>query len=391
MRSVAALFLGAVMVGELETTACTFEPRDIRIADEDGASGAGGQGGAGMTHDASGGGSGGAGGRFDASFDGNSGADGSGGTSGPGGAAGNAGAAGGAAAGGSGGAAGRDGAAGSGTSGGTGGAGGNTSVGGASGAAGAVGTGATGGTGGSGGAAGTGAGGATGGAGGFDGGTTAGAAGRSGAGNGGSDAGTSFDARDGAGGAGGSTTVIVTFFEEKFDAALGVFKAEDNCGPTPPVWSNSGGYAHAPALAKAGVSTIYSPIIDVPLNASDVRLRLRHKIDTVAGYDGGQLVVVIDGTTRLVKEADFVLGPYVDGAGHNPDTCFIHDDGLPGWIGDAWSGRPDEFESEVNLSAAPFNILPGSTISIRLRMLVDAKEAGAGWDVNWVKLTAISN
>jgi hypothetical protein len=390
MRSVAALFLGAVMVGELATTACTFEPRDIRIADEDGASGAGGQGGAGMTHDASGGGSGGAGGRFDASFDGNSGADGSGGTSGAGGAAGNAGAAGSAGLGGAGGAAGRDGAAGSGTSGGTGGAGGNTSVGGASGAAGAAGTGATGGTGGSGGAAGTGAGGASGGSGGFDGGT-GGAAGRSGAGNGGSDAGTSFDARDGAGGAGGSTTVIVTFFEEKFDAALGVFKAEDNCGPTPPVWSNSGGYAHAPALAKAGVSTIYSPIIDVPLNASDVRLRLRHKIDTVAGYDGGQLVVVIDGTTRLVKEADFVLGPYVDGAGHNPDTCFIHDDGLPGWIGDAWSGLPDEFESEVNLSAAPFNILPGSTISIRLRMLVDAKEAGAGWDVNWVKLTAISN
>jgi hypothetical protein len=185
--------------------------------------------------------------------------------------------------------------------------------------------------------------------------------------------------------------VIVTFFEEKFDDALGVFKAEDNCPSSPPVWSNSGGYAHAAELAKEGVSTLYSPIIDVPSNASDVRLRLRHKVDTELGYDGGQLVVVIDGTTRLVKKADFVLGPYVYGAGHNPDTCFVHNDTIPGGVGDAWSGQPDEFESEVNLSAAPFNILPGSTISIRLRMLVDAEDAGAGWYVNWVKLTAISN
>lgn len=51
-----------------------------------------------------------------------------------------------------------------------------------------------------------------------------------------------------------------------------------------------------------------------------------------------------------------------------------------------WSGNHAEMESDVNLSAAPFNAVAGRTISIAFRMLSDNSQNGTGWDINWVKL-----
>jgi hypothetical protein len=100
-------------------------------------------------------------------------------------------------------------------------------------------------------------------------------------------------------------------------------------------------------------------------------------------------VAIDGGASVVVQEQHFAIGPYVNGdwASTDPVTCFVVEtgDNFP-----AWTGNRAEFESEVNLSAAPFNLAPGSTLSIRLRMLVDDLFAGNGWDVNWVRVTASS-
>ena len=367
------------------TAACTFDIRVVQII-TDGAAEAGGQGGADArdasqdASDARAGadGAGGQGGRSDASVDGNAGASGSGGA-GKGGAGGSSGSSG------SSGTAGAGGSGGSGGSGGTAGAAGSAGIGGIAGAAGVAGlAGAAGiaGLTGAGGVAGlTGAGGTTGGTGGSDGGTTDGAAGQSG----GIDAGTDardiwvadsdlVDASDGG---------TVVFFTENFDSALGAFTVQNDCGTSAPVWSNNAGYAHATDPAILGVSSISSPSVTVPANVSQIRLRLSHKVGTEAGYHGGQLLVSVNsGTPAMVT--NFTAGPYVNGSSVNPDTCTERPE--PSWVS-AWSGNLPEFESEANLSGAPFNVAAGDTVSIRFRMLTDSFNPGNGWDINWVRLT----
>jgi hypothetical protein len=191
--------------------------------------------------------------------------------------------------------------------------------------------------------------------------------------------GGSFDAADGG---------VIVFYEESFDSALGTFMLENGCGFTPSVWSNDAGYAHAAELATVGVSSIYSPPIMVPANVADIRLRLRHTLQTEEGFDGGQLLVSVNaGAATLVREVDFTVGPYVYWASLDPVSCTFQD--TPHWF-PAWSGNLAEFESEVNLSAAPFNVVAGDTVSIRFRMLVDGTTAGNGWDINWVRLTGRS-
>jgi hypothetical protein len=377
------------------TAACTFDIRAFQIIGADGAAGAAGQGGMGNARDAShetgdaragADGASGQGGRADASIDGNAGAGGFGGAAGKSGAAG---------ASGSGGAAGK---AGSGGVGGSGGAAGSAGAGGSGGAAGSGGGGGAAGSGGSGGAAGASLGGAAGvagiggvaglsgggGAAARDGGTTGGTAGQAGGASGGSDGGTTVDANDaGAGGGGAADGGVVVFFEENFDSALGVFMVENQCGPSPPVWSNNAGYANATDPAVLGISSIYSPPVPVPTNVSEIRLRLSHKVGTELGYHGGQLLVAVNGKPPEVVK-NFTVGPYVNGSNIFPDTCTARPE--PTWIFDAWSGNLPEFESEANLSGAPFNVGAGSTVSIRFRMLTDKGDVGTGWDINWVRL-----
>jgi hypothetical protein len=373
------------MVGVLMTAACTFDLRNVQLIESDGAAGQGGtrlRDASEEASDARAGtdGAGGMGGRSDASLDGHAGAGGSGGVAGKGGAAGTSGSGGRAGAAGSGGAAG----------GASGGASGLAGIGGAAGMAGAGGVGGVagalvGGAAGLAGGSGSGAGGASGAAG-RDGGTTGGTAGQGGSATGGSDGGT-FDARE-SGSGGGSLDAadggVVVLFEENFDSALGTFTLENGCGPTPPAWSNEAGYAHAANLATLGVSSIYSPSITVPAGVSDVRLRMSHKVNTDPGYDGGQLELSVNGAApRLVTS--FIVGPYtMDGVHPHPITCaeVTYPDAWPGW-----SGNHAEFESAMILSAPPFNVVAGDTVSIRFRMLVDSQDAGIGWDINWVRLT----
>ena len=391
------------------TVACSLESRHIRVGDPDGASGASGQAGAG-TRDAStevneagsgGGGGIGAGGRGDAAIDGTSGTGGSSGTAGRGGASGATGSGGTAGGPGSGGAAGSSGGSGSGgtggTTGGNGGAAGNAGAGGAAGIAGAggaagiagaggvagvAGAGGTVVTGGSGGSAGAGTGtggtsgsggtagsGGSGGSGGLDGGTKGGAAGQTG-----SDAG---DARvvdinhyDAVGN--------VVLFEDHFPTGLGQFTIENGCG-MPPDWQNNGGYAHADAPQYLGVNSIVSPTIPIPVNVSNVKFRMHHQVDTDAGTDGAQLLVAVNGAAPTLVTS-FTTGGYAGGVDVNPDTCG------PGSV-PGWSGRFNEFESETDLSLAPFNVGPGDTVAIELRMVVDDGTAAGGWDVQWVRLS----
>jgi hypothetical protein len=368
------------------TAACTFDLRNVQLIDADGAAGQGGTRARDASEEASDAragtnGAAGMGGRSDASLDGHAGAGGSGGATGKGGAAGASGSSGRAGTGGSGGAADASSGGASGLAG-IGGAAGIAGIGGMGGVAGAWVGGAAGLAGGSG----SGAGGA-GGAAGRDGGTTAGTAGQGGNATGGSDSGT-FDAREGGTGGGSLDAAdgggLIVLFEENFDSALGTFTVENGCGPTPPVWSNDAGYAHAADLATLGVSSIYGPSITVPAGVSDVRLRMSHKLNTDPGYDGGQLELSVNGAApRLVTT--FIVGPYTtEGVHPHPLTCA--EAMYPGaWPG--WSGNHAEFESAMNLSASPFNVVAGDTVSIRFRMLVDSRDAGIGWDINWVRLT----
>ena len=400
MNPAAALFQRPAMVCVLMTAACSIEPRTVQIVD--GAAGASGHGGTSVVRDASeetsdaragsdgAGGVGGAGGRNDASIDGNAEPDGSSG------AGGRAGAGGGTGSGGTGGGTGSGGAAGAGATGGiggTGGAGGGAGGGGAGGAAGIAGAGGVAGiagaggvagiaggggagtTGGSGGGAGSGTGGTTGGSGGMDAGTTGGAAGQTG-----SDAGdvrivdaNLFDKADGG---------IIVLFEEDFIGGLNTFTVAKGCG-TPPLWEHRQEEAHAEDPATLGVNSIVSQTISIPANVSDLRLRLRHQVETEAGYDGAQLLLSKNGAAPVVVTS-FTTGGYVNGSNLNGDTCAERPE--PDWW-PAWSGSLPLFESEVNLSAAPLNVVPGDTVSIRLRMLVDSVTAGGGWDVDWVRVT----
>ena len=363
MNTAAALFRCPATLGVLMAAACTLEPRNVKVVDDaavsadgmsvvrdasqdtaDAATGSDGAGGV-------------AGGRGDASVDSGAEAGGSSGAGGSGGAAGTAGSAG------TGGAAGSAGAADAGASGG---------VGGTSGAAG------------SGGVAGLGVGG------------TAGIAGAAGVGAGGGSGG--FDA--GPGGAAGQTGIdasdvklvdayrvdapdggLVVLFEETFNSGLGAFTVVNGC-KAPPQWSNGGGYARAEAPQYLGSSSIVSPTITIPANVSNIRLRLLHQVVTQEGHDGAQILISKNGETPTVVTS-FTQNGYVHGAIVNPDTCAEEQPGdFP-----AWSGDLMEEEAEANLSAAPLDVGPGDSVSVRLRIAVDSSFAMGGWDIEWVRLT----
>ena len=386
------------MAVTLLTAACTIDARVVKVIDHDASDGSDGRDATGMardaseTSDASAGAGGTTGGASDASGNSDGANGGRAGASGSAGAAGKGGVAGGSGSAGASGSAGRAGGAGKGGSGGvaTGGAagaagaGGGGARGGAAGNAGAGGGGGT--TGGAGGATGgaAGAAGATmGGAGGAAGGSTGGAAGSAGtAGGRGGGAGT--DVADAGSDAPVGGTIVI--YEELFDnATLGTFAVASGCGMSPPVWSNFAGYAHADELSAMGVSSIYSPSIVIPANVSQIKLRFRHKLHTDFGYNGGQLLLTVNGGA-LTLVSTFTQGGYsAEGVGTHPDTCFK--DGTPNWH-PGWSGNLTEFESEINVSDMPFNVVPGDTVSIRLRMLADNTKAFNGWDIDWVRLTA---
>jgi hypothetical protein len=188
------------------------------------------------------------------------------------------------------------------------------------------------------------------------------------------------DANDGAADGG-----PVIFYQENFDSALGTFSSPTNvCGASPPQWSNVAGYAHATDLVGIGVSRISSPAVLVPFNASNVTLRMSHKFDTEPGFDAGQLLISVNGLLAT-QVTSFTTGGYTTGGQTNPTNCNLTNN--PGMY-PGWSGDHAEWISEVNLSAAPFNVLPGSTVTIMFRMTTDATTGGAGWDIDWVALSA---
>ncbi|HMI87090.1 MAG TPA: hypothetical protein VK550_23505 [Polyangiaceae bacterium] len=210
-----------------------------------------------------------------------------------------------------------------------------------------------------------------------------------------SDAGAPADVADAAndgdanalgdGGDGGDGGVL--FYQEDFDTALGTFSSQTNvCGATPPQWTNNVGYARASDPPTTGVSRIASPAVVVPPNTSNVTLRMSHKFETESGFDASQLLISINSGTAT-QVTTFTTGGYVNGGQTNPTTCALTN--TPGmYVG--WSGTQAEMVSTVNLSAAPFNVVAGNTITIMFRMTTDSTMGGVGWDINWVTLSANS-
>jgi hypothetical protein len=194
------------------------------------------------------------------------------------------------------------------------------------------------------------------------------------------------DARDAAAENVGDGGVVV-FFEEPFNSALGTFVVESLvCGANPPAWSNVAGYAHATEPIDFGMSRIASPHVDVPANVSNIRLRMSHRPNTEPGFDAATLLVSVNRATAT-QVTSFVTGQYTNGGSANPNTCAA---GLFAGQYVGWSGNAVEFISEVNLSAAPFNVGAGDTVSIVFRMTIDELTGGAGWDINWVTLSGTS-
>jgi hypothetical protein len=189
---------------------------------------------------------------------------------------------------------------------------------------------------------------------------------------------TSGDAADGG---------VIVFYDENFDSGLGTFSAAVTvCGANPPLWSNNAGYAHASEPQGIGVSRISSPAVAVPPNTSNVVLRMSHRFNTENGYDCGQLLVAVNGGADT-QVTVFTTGPYTNGGHTDPATCALvaGQNQFPGW-----SGNHAEWVSEVNLSAAPFNVVAGNTVTITFRMTIDDTQTGTGWDINWVTLSANS-
>jgi hypothetical protein len=203
-----------------------------------------------------------------------------------------------------------------------------------------------------------------------------------------SDAGSTADATDARDGMADSTDGgVVVFFREDFVSDIGVFTRDPTvCGTNAPVWSNASGYAHASEPTIGGASRIMSPVVTVPANLSNIRLRMSHRYNTEPGFDAGQLFVSINGLS-MMHVTTYVTGGYTGGGNTDPNSCTVSMTGgqFPGW-----SGNQSEFVSEVNLSAAPFDVAPNDTVRVVFRMTSDLAITGAGWDINWVTLSGTS-
>jgi hypothetical protein len=204
----------------------------------------------------------------------------------------------------------------------------------------------------------------------------------------GGDVGSTTDASDAQDGVGDSTDGgVVVFFREDFVSDIGVFTRDATvCGTNAPVWSNASGWAHASEPTVGGASRILSPVVTVPPNLSNIRLRMSHRYNTELGFDAAQLFVSINGLS-VMHVTTYVTGGYTSGGNTDPNSCTVSMTGgqFPGW-----SGTQSEFVSEVNLSAAPFDVGPSDTVRIVFRMTADLAITGAGWDINWVTLSGTS-
>jgi hypothetical protein len=215
-----------------------------------------------------------------------------------------------------------------------------------------------------------------------------------------SDAGTPGDVSDAAGGGdanpvdssdasdGAADGGVVVFYQELFDNVLGTFSSQTNVCGTTPQWTNNAGYAHASDPAATGVSRISSPAVTVPANTSNVVLQMSHKFGIEQGWDAASLLISVNGGTAT-QVATFTTGGYANGGQTNPASCALA--GIQGSY-QGWSGNQAEFISAVDLSAAPFNVAPGNTVTITFRMATDLSNLTTvtGWDINWVTLSANS-
>lgn len=173
--------------------------------------------------------------------------------------------------------------------------------------------------------------------------------------------------------------------DEPFDVASGAFAVTTVCGGNPPVWSNSGGRAHASEPGGTGISRLTSPRLIVPSGASHVLLELSHAYVTEDGYDGAQLYVAVDdGAPALVTVFD--AGGYTGGVHTNPADCSVTGSATNQFPG--WSGSQALTTAQVDLATGGLGVAAGHAFVVILQMSSDNSQSGSGWDVDRVRVTS---
>jgi len=118
--------------------------------------------------------------------------------------------------------------------------------------------------------------------------------------------------------------------------------------------------AHVPAGERAGVSALYSPVLELPLAASELRFRHRWVVDQ-APHEGGVLEIAIDGGEFVdigLAGGRFHLGGY-------NNTLFRCCGGNPMGGRNAWSSPSQEHFITTRVSL-PF-AAAGRTVQLRWR------------------------
>lgn len=134
-----------------------------------------------------------------------------------------------------------------------------------------------------------------------------------------------------------------------------------------------------PGGDESAVLHLDSPLITIPVGASNLNLSFDHYVATEQGWDGGNLKVSVNGGPfQIVQAADFVYNPYnlvlqTVGAG-NTDPMAAQ----PAFSGtDAGTVKGSWGRSIVNL--VPYGATPGSTIRLRFDLGSDGCNGVIGW------------
>lgn len=141
---------------------------------------------------------------------------------------------------------------------------------------------------------------------------------------------------------------------------------------------------HAPGPASDTIDNLYSPVIDIPADASDLALSFWHAYE-FASNDGGVIELSLDGgnwfdPTASGSGASFASGGY---------NSALSDKGKPGTrnpIGSrsAWSGTNVRFSEVVlKLSSSAY---AGKKLQVRWRLAANNETASAGWHIDDVAL-----
>src|SRR6185312_9546091 len=140
---------------------------------------------------------------------------------------------------------------------------------------------------------------------------------------------------------------------------------------------------------QSGHFSITSPTITVPAGADDLRLSFDHFVETEAGFDGGNLLISVNGGSfSVVPPANFVfngpnapLNPAISTDGSNNTNPKAGEDA---WTGsNVTTGKGSWGTTIIDLSSLTN---PGDTIKLQFDFGKDGCGGGTGWFVDNVRV-----